>query len=585
MQTHGLTVNSTLTSANILGARTVFTPTAETINNPASIPATAIDAQLSEAASRLAGVASLFPSLANQVDPPTTILTGYDPVGNVLIKSDENNSYTFTRYDAIDRPIAVRIFRAGQTDSFAGDPVFAPNPSSLPTNHSFDDYSTFPAVGGTTIQNFQYDGLSRRTYAFDNNDPTTTADDSTVTDAYDSLGRIIEETQQIGSQPAQAIDSACAPDDLRKTLTYPNGRVETYTYDNLDRLATVRDQGAGQDIADYEYIGVTRVLERSYPINGTRETYLDNSGTTDIGYDGLAWPIQMRDLRSDNTLIVGFTYTYDRMGNKLTEGKLHDPANSETYTYDSAYRLVSFAGDGETETWRLDGVGNWLSATTNGVTQTRTYTSNNELSSITTGSTTTTIITDDNGNEINDGTYLYTYDAMNRLLTVTRISGNALIATYSYDALSRRVQKVVTNSGSLNGTSDFYLDGEQEIEERSGTNVPTQQYVYGIFVDKPLVVDVSPTSTPTYYFYYQNELYSVYALAGAVRKDRGGLPVRRVRSAGGVHAGHARGGRDVHDRRHHHSRRLQCDWQPLPVHRPPPRCRNRVVLLPQPVFG
>ena len=46
------------------------------------------------------------------------------------------------------------------------------------------------------------------TYAFDNNDPTTAGDDSTVTDAYDSLGRIIEETQTIGSQPTQVIDSA-----------------------------------------------------------------------------------------------------------------------------------------------------------------------------------------------------------------------------------------------------------------------------------------------------------------------------------------------------------------------------------------
>ena len=84
------------------------------------------------------------------------------------------------------------------------------------------------------------------------------------------------------------------------------------------------------------------MLERLYPQNGTLETYLNNAGTADIGYDGMQRPIEMRDLRSDNSLIVGFTYTYDRMGNKLTEGKLYDPANSETYTYDSAYRLLTF---------------------------------------------------------------------------------------------------------------------------------------------------------------------------------------------------------------------------------------------------
>ncbi len=128
---------------------------------------------------------------------------------------------------------------------------------------------------GTTIQNYQYDGLSRMTYAYDNNDPTTASDDSTVTDAYDSLGRTIEEAQTTGSQPTQVIDSAWRGDDLRKSLTYPNGRVEVYTYDTLDRVKTISDQGASQPIAVYDYIGPNRVLERLYPQAGARETYLN----------------------------------------------------------------------------------------------------------------------------------------------------------------------------------------------------------------------------------------------------------------------------------------------------------------------
>src|SRR5262249_6039033 len=148
--------------------------------------------------------------LADRVDdhPPTTVVSGYDPDGNVLILSDENNSYVFTKYDGINRPIAVRVFRAGQSDSFAGDPIFAPNPVSLPTHHSFDDETVFQPVVGTPIQNFQYDGLSRQTLATDNNDPTTTVDDSVVTHAYDSLSRVIEETQQIDALPVKAIDTA-----------------------------------------------------------------------------------------------------------------------------------------------------------------------------------------------------------------------------------------------------------------------------------------------------------------------------------------------------------------------------------------
>jgi RHS repeat-associated protein len=521
-ETKGVTVNSMITNATILGSRVIMTPTAATINNPAAISAGKINTQLSEIKSGLTAVASLFPSLADRVDdhPPTTIVTGYDPNGNVLILSDENNSYVYTLYDAISRPIAVRVFRAGQSDSFAGDPIFAPAPVSLPTHHSLDDEKKFPPVVGTTIQNFQYDGLSRMTMGFDNNDPTTTADDSTVTDAYDSLSRIIEETQQIGSLPPRAIDSAWRAENLRKSLTYPNGRVEEYTYDGLDRLATVKDQGAAQDIADYKYIGVDRVLERDYPINGTRETYLDNTGTLDIGYDGLRRPIEERDLRSDNSLIVGFTYIYDRMNNKLTEGKLHDPTNSEVYTYDSAYRLISFhrpAAGSVTplqQTWTLDGVGNWKQVDG----ETRKHSSFNEITSRTTGSTTTNILSDDNGNEIDDGTYVYTYDFENRLRTVTRKSDGALIADYSYDADGRRIQKVVTNTTGLNGTTDYYLDGWQEIEEHNAADAPTQQYVFGSYIDEPLIADTNLTSTPTRLFYNQNTLYSVYALTDVTGK-------------------------------------------------------------------
>jgi RHS repeat-associated protein len=528
-ETGGLTVDSTLTNANILGPRVIPTPTAATIDDPTVIPAAEIDTQLAEAKARVDAVAPLFPMLADRVDdhPPTTKVWGYDPDNNVLIYQDENNSETFTKYDAINRSIAVRIFRAGKTDSFAGNPVFAPSPvNPIPTNPSLDDEASPTAVVGTTMQDFQYDGLSRMTRATDNNNPTTTADDSTVTDAYDSLDRIIEEAQTIGGQPTKVISSAWRADALRSKLTYPNGRAEVYTYDHLDRLKTVSDQGAAQTIASYDYIGVGRVLDRIYPQNGTRETYLDNAGTTDVGYDGLRRPIQLRDLRSDNSLIVGFTYTYDRMNNKLTEGKLHDPANSETYGYDSAYRLITFdrAPGGiapSQSTWNLDGEGNWDQVDG----ETRQHSSFNEITARTVGSTTTAIRSDDNGNESDDGTFLYAWDSMNRLRTVTRKSDSTLIAVYTYDALGRRIQKVVTNSGALNGTTGFEYDGWRSIEERNSVDALVQQYVFGVYMDEPLVMDRNLNGDGTAtgagdqrLFYHQNTLYSVYALTDTTGK-------------------------------------------------------------------
>jgi RHS repeat-associated protein len=95
---------------------------------------------------------------------------------------------------------------------------------------------------------------------------------------------------------------------------------------------------------------------------------------------------------------------------------------------------------------------------------------------------------------------------------VTRDSDSALIAVYSYDALGRRIEKVVTNSDGLNGTTAYYLDGWQEIEEHNAADAATQQYVYGSSIDEQLIVDTNLTGTPRRLFYYQNALGSVYAL-------------------------------------------------------------------------
>src|SRR5438552_19217136 len=59
---------------------------------------------------------------------------------------------------------------------------------------------------------------------------------------------------------------------------------------------------------------------------------------------------------------------------------------------------------------------------------------------------------DDNGNLTDDGTYLYEYDMENRLTRTKLKSNSNVIGVYTYDALGRRVKKVITNSSSLNGT-------------------------------------------------------------------------------------------------------------------------------------
>ncbi len=81
-------------------------------------------------------------------------------------------------------------------------------------------------------------------------------------------------------------------------------------------------------------------------------------------------------------------------------------------------------------------------------------------------------------------------DALNRLLQVNRVSDNAIIGQYSYDALNRRIRKTVSNgglSGTIpNGTTDCLYSGWRSIEERNpfggggSTDTPMAQYIWGI---------------------------------------------------------------------------------------------------------
>ena len=473
------------------------------------------------------------PALADRCDPPTTITYEYDLDDNLVRLTDENGSVTNCQFDAINRRAACAITRA-------------------------------PGVVGTTAVTYEYDGLSRMTRATDNNDPGNADDDSTITYAYDSLSRVIEETQRIGSLSARATSATWRAENLRARLTYPNGREIAFTFDGLDRIETIGDKvytvylpivqkragaassqlpagpiaanvasrpansatsmSAAGSIAEYTYVGSWRVLERTYA-NGVRLTYLDDAGTADVGYDGLRRPVQLRHLRADNSLVVGFNHTYDRMNNKLAEVKLHDPANDEEYGYDSAYRLIDFdrpdvgaiAIAPLHSDWTLDGVGNWQQVDS----ETREHSSFNEIIERSDGAT-TTILSDDNGNETDDGDYIFEWDYRNCLRTVTRKSDSALIAVYTYDAENRRTRKVVTNSGAQNGTTDFYYDGWQVVEERDGDDALVQQYVYSVYIDEPLVLDRDEDADDdaigagdTRLFYHQNTLYSVFALTDA----------------------------------------------------------------------
>jgi RHS repeat-associated protein len=94
---------------------------------------------------------------------------------------------------------------------------------------------------------------------------------------------------------------------------------------------------------------------------------------------------------------------------------------------------------------------------------------------------------------LQDGTYLYGYDAWNRLVHVKRKGGSqAVVATYRYDGLGHRVYKKVENSGDMNREEYYYYNqGWQLLEIDNADNVARQQFVWGTnYIDEAICMDV-----------------------------------------------------------------------------------------------
>ncbi len=169
-----------------------------------------------------------------------------------------------------------------------------------------------------------------------------------------------------------------------------------------------------------------------------------------------------------------FTYTYDAVGNRLTQTII---TNTTVYTYDIANRLINVGG--VAQTW------------------------------------------DNNGNLLNDGVFTYTYDSANRPITIKQ--GTTLTYTYNYNGLGDRVKQIV-NGVPTTYTLDLNAGLTQVLVD--GTNT----YLYG----NGRIAQQSITTTA---YFLGDALGSVRQLAnasGAVTLAKSYQPYGSVLSSAGT---------------------------------------------------
>ncbi len=356
-----------------------------------------------------------------------TTSTLYDGNSRVRQLVDDNGNITLWTYDTLNRP-TVMTFHDGSTRvndyDEASDVIEYTDENGSVFTNTFDAASRKTTVSialasgvvGTTAQSFQYDGLSRTTFARD----TVSAANADITMVYDSLSRVLEDSQAFAGNTRNVTNEKFTSHPMTQ-FAFPNGRQITNTYDDLYRRTLVEETSGGADIAAWEFFGAGRVAECVLG-NGLIMSFMNNARTRSalqedlaspawgnqssdrLGYDGAGRMITKRFLAggidggtgayNNTSSVVGQTTVFDKGSNKLYERELHAESRSHLYEpfddqtplggYDSLDRLrqyqrgvlsstggqgnagggwvttpISLPGTDESRTYDLDGLGNW----------------------------------------------------------------------------------------------------------------------------------------------------------------------------------------------------------------------------------
>ncbi|MBI5055220.1 MAG: RHS domain-containing protein [Nitrospirae bacterium] len=428
---------------------------------------------------------------------------GHDALGNVLTKRDENGNVTTNAYDALNRLVSVTDTNSGVT-SYTYDKrnnlTSITDANGNVTTYTYDNLNrlisnTSPDTGTTTYTfdasgnmitktdangtatTYAYDALNRQTatqfpdsiqniaYTYDNclngkgrlcmmTDPS-----GTTWYDYDKMGRVTKETRKVNN----IIYRTEYTYDLNGnvlTITYPGGRMITYTYNQLNKVVSIAET----------YLGVTRTLVSniSYqPFGDIVSMMYGNGIVTTKAYDN-------RNLL--NSLSIGmlkqFSYSRDSNGNITAITDVLNPSQSKAYTYDPLNRLANAAGSWGSLNYSYDGVGNRQTETTSTGSSSYSYTAN-KLTSVL-GEKTFNFSYDNNGSTVSENSRQFIYNQNQRLTRVT--DTGAVLAEYIYNSKGQRIKKC---AGNVTPCTVYHYDRDGLlIAETTDTGIITSEYVY-----------------------------------------------------------------------------------------------------------
>ena len=410
-----------------------------------------------------------------------------------------------------------------------------------PNNHTttmvLDDESRMTAkqyANGTALSIVYQNGLSliaqvsdalNQTTSYTYNTDNTTATISysatqatpSVSFTYDlNYRRLLTMTDGVGTTIYSYNPVTSTPQlgaNLLKSVSSPvagtsNSDSVTYSYDALNRVVGSTVNGLAQSVG-FDALG--RITSAGNPLDTFIYSYSDgtsrisgvtsNSGPTSaMTYFGPTGDELLQQMNitthSGGTSLAQFGYLYNADDN-VTSNTISAPAaQTTTYTYDTANRLLTglYSGSTPQYSYGYDAASNLTSITPNGPTQSYTY---NAVNDITAGSY------DANGSPTSLGGKAYKWDGANRIVKFSNAANNTA-SSYTYDGLARLVRIVDTHGGVITADHSYTWCGSTRClaHDNTQTNSPvsTQYFAQGAII----------SATP--YYYIQDRLGSVTAL-------------------------------------------------------------------------
>ena len=386
-------------------------------------------------------------------------------------------------------------------------------------NMSYDDggrilSKTYPANSSENVA-YTYDSTAGGNYGVGRLTGVT-HEGGSITYDYDARGNVTQEVRTINGVGYAVAYDYDANDQIAQ-ITYPSGRQVSYVRDAHNRITGVQTRKSPTDawadvVSSIETQPFSTLLQSMDFANGLNvwNTFTQDHELDVLGlYDGSTDVINRAHGRTD---ALNLTNIWDNVAT----------GQDQSYWYSAANRLQNADGPWGAKIFYYDGVGNrtYHISTPPGGSQSTDIlgyaAASNRVEDVTNGAQTVRQFAyDAAGNIVSDArlgsTYAYGYNDANRLATVA-YEGN-LKGTYTYNADGQLIKRVITNSGSANGTLLY-------VHDRSGNVIAEVDVAAGVMreylwlpgigytgTDLPIaVVEGAGGASPTTYYVHTDHL-------------------------------------------------------------------------------